>query len=195
MRAFVFYMTFIFCSILSCGNPSEGDENVEDDQNTTTLYGDKNFVFPILSENAKTFTMHWGAYEDFEDEAKNINGSTVEALRDKTERLILRIDSLTKKVPDTLKTNPIVSRLMVSKTRASLLHQEVRKVHIDTAKLQIQIHEMNLATSNLIMQIDEKFKKDAIDFQQKDEEKKELEKQQKFIDSVYRAELKDNKSE
>lgn len=193
MKLLTLYISGIFLLIISCGNPSEVIEDQQEVVDTTTLYGDKRFVFPDLSENAKVYITKWGAFEDFEAEAKNINGSTIEGLLDRSERLISRIDSLTKKVPDTLKTQAIVSRVMVTKTRASLLHQEVRKSRIDSARLQVQIDEMNMATKNLIVQINEKFLKDAIYLQRKDDEKKELEKQKRFLDSVYKAELEDSK--
>ena len=192
MRLLILYVTAIFLFVISCGNPSEVIDDQQEVVDTTTLYGDKRFVFPDLSQNAKVHITKWGAFEDFEAEAKNINGSTIEALRDKSERLISRIDSLTKKVPDTLKTQAIVSRVMVTKTRASLLHEEVRKSRIDSARLENQIDEMNIATKNLIVQINEKFQKDAIYLQRRDDEKKELEKQKRFLDSVYKAELEDS---
>lgn len=193
MKITILCVISLFFMVISCGNPSEEIVIQEEIQVDATLYGNKNFVFPLLSENATEYITQWGAYEDFEGEAKELNGSTVEDLRDKTARLVSRIDSLTKKVPDTLQTQPIVSRVMVAKTRAALLFQEVRKSRIDSSRLQDQINEMNVATKNLIVQINEKFQKDAIDFQRKDDEKKELEKQKRFLDSVYQSELEDQK--
>ncbi len=192
LRTLSFFTCFLI--IVSCGDTLETTEAPQIIVDSTTLYGNKAFVFPLLSENAKSYISQWGAFEDFEVEAKNINGSTVEALRDKSERLISRIDSLTKKVPDTLQTQSIISRVMVAKTRASLLRQEVNKGRIDSLRLQAYLDEMNMATKNLIIQINEKFQKDAIDFQRKDDEKKELEKQKRFLDSVYKSELQDKKA-
>lgn len=191
-----FFLSFItiFYLIISCKNPSEEVETNQENIETTILFGDNDFIFPTLSENAKVYSMQWGAFEDFEIEAKSINGSTVEGLRAKTERLINRLDSITKKVPDTLNTTPIISRVMVTKTRAMLLQQEVLKTNIDSAKLQLQIREMNMAASNLITQINEKFLKDAIDFQRIDSEKKEIESQKRLMDSIFKAEIEDNKS-
>lgn len=191
MKITILSVISLFFMAISCGNPSEDIEVQEEIKVDATLYGNKNFVFPLLSKDANEYITKWGAFEDFEGEAKQINGSTVEDLRDKTARLVSRIDSLTKKVPDTLQTQPIVSRVMVAKTRAALLFQEVRKSRIDSSTLQDQINEMNIATQNLIVQINEKFQKDAIDFQRKDDEKKEVEKQKRFLDSVFQSELND----
>lgn len=191
MKLCIFPFLACFFIVVSCGDASETNEVPQVVIDSTTLYGNKAFVFPSLSANAKIYISEWGAFEDFETEAKSINGITIEVLRDKSERLISRIDSLTKKVPDTLQTQSIVSRVMVAKTRASLLRQEVNKARIDSFRLQTYLNEMNMATKNLIVQINEKFQKDAIDFQRKDDEKKELEKQKRFLDSVYKSELQD----
>jgi phenylalanyl-tRNA synthetase alpha subunit len=194
MKIFFLSIITLFFSVVSCGNPSEEIQTTRENIETTVLFGEKNFVFPNLSENAKVYTMQWGAFEDFEIEAKSINGSTVDGLRAKSTRLINRLDSITKKVPDTLNTKSIISRVMVTKTRALLLLQEVQKTNIDSARLQLQIKEMNNAAKHLIIQINEKFLKDAIDFQRVDSEKKEIESQKRLLDSIFKLEMEDNKS-
>ncbi len=193
MKLFFPSLIAIFLSLASCGNSSEEIETTQENIETTIIFGEKNFVFPNLSEAAKNYGMQWGAFEDFEIEAKSLNGSTIDGLRAKTTRLINSLDSISKKVPDTLNTKPIVSRLMVAKTRAMLLQQEVQKRNIDSARLQLQIKEMNNAAKNLIIQINEKFLKDAIDFQRIDSEKKEIENQKRLMDSIFKQEIKDKK--
>ena len=194
MKLFFLYLITISISLASCGNSSEELETIQENIETTIIFGEKNFVFPNLSENAKNYGMQWGAFEDFEIEAKSLNGSTIDGLRTKSTRLINSLDSITKKVPDTLNTKPITSRVMVAKTRAMLLSEEVQKTNIDTTRLQLQIKEMNNAAKNLIIQINEKFLKDAIDFQRIDNEKKEIESQKRLMDSIFKQEIKDNKS-
>ena len=49
----------------------------------------------------------------------------------------------------------------------------------------------NALSDDLCSEIIEKFEKDAIDMQRLDDEKKEVEKQRRFLDSVYEAELQD----
>jgi hypothetical protein len=77
------------------------------------------------------------------------------------------------------------------KTRVYLLNQELNKSRPDSVKIQLNIAELNTSYTNLIIQINEKFEKDAIDLQRVDDEKKELKKQKRFLDSVYQAELQD----
>ncbi len=191
--SFLFLTALVFCLLLvSCGNASEENSEmhiaVQDLEGT---YGNKEFTVPQLSERALMYVAQWSVYEDFENDAKTISGSTLEKLRNTSERLVQYSDSLSKKIPDTLNNSAISSRLTVVKTRANLLLQEANKSRIDSLKLENAITEMNKAVKNLIVQINEKFQKDAIDLQRKEDEEKELEKQKRFLDSVYKAELKD----
>ena len=182
---------FLCFGIYSCGDPSSETEQTTLQVDTTIRYGQKGIEFPKLSEKTKFQLAQWAVFDDFEMEAITISGSTIEALKVKTERLIIHTDSLAKKIPDTLNTNLVVSRLMVVGTRTKLLHQEVHRARLDSAKIVNHIEEFNNALVNFLRQLNEKFQKDAIDEQRKDDEKKELEKQKRFLDSVYQVELED----
>ncbi len=189
-----FIAVLLCCFLISCRNsPEEISAIPLPQKKDNSLYGNTHFIFPTLTENAKAEVMHWSVFEDFETQAKLINGNTIETIKIKSSYLVTQIDSLVKKIPDTLNTKSIFSRAIVAKTRAHLLNQEVNKAHIDSVRLQEYLTEMNVSVSNLINQINEKFQKDAIDLQRIDNEKQELENQKQFLDSVYKEELKDQK--
>ena len=193
----IFSILFLSFNLISCGNsPEKNTSAVHTKQTPDGLYGDTSFRFPDLSDEAKLKVSHWGAYEDFDLEVKSINGNTIEELQIRTSQLVFHIDSLTKKIPDTLNTRAIYSRMAVVKTRAKLLEQEVNKSRIDSLSVQKSFDKMNTSVKNFIVQINEKFQKDAIDLQRVNNEIQELEKQQQFLDSVYQIELQDknNKS-
>ncbi len=191
---FVFTSLLVSFTIISCGKaPDNNIIQLPSQELTSSLYGNTGFIFPELTTEAKLEITHWGAYEDFDAEAKSINGNSIEELKIKISQLVSHIDSLTKKIPDTLNTRAIFSRVIVVKTRSQLLEQEVNKSQIDSLQLQNYFDEMNISVKNLIIQINEKFQKDAIDLQRIDNEKQELEKQQRFLDSVYEVELQDKK--
>lgn len=156
-------------------------------------FGIKNYNFPTINPEAQNYVNSWAVFEDFKGEVKAINGTTFTKLKTNSEQLVARLDSLSKKLPDTLVTNAIFSRLIVAKTRAAMLQQHIQSVRPDSAAIQQSIQEMNVATTNLIIQINQKFLKDAIDVQRKDNEEKEVELQQKKIDSLINAEIKDRK--
>jgi hypothetical protein len=188
------FITGFFFLLMSCEEAAETTVVAEkSEQKEGVRYGYQDFIFPEFSERAREEVAQWSVFEDFEFEAKTVNGNTIEALRDKSERLMVHTDSLGKKLPAPLFTNPIYSRFNVVNSRVHLLHQEVRKASIDSIQLQQYIQELNIAVKNLIIQINEKFQKEDIDLERKEDEEKELQKQKRFLDSVYRAELQDKK--
>ncbi|GEQ84747.1 hypothetical protein ULMS_02550 [Patiriisocius marinistellae] len=179
----------------SCENiENQNEENSQNQNLENTFFGNKTYQFPLISPEAINYVSDWAVFEDFRTEAFEINGNNINQLKAGSERLVARVDSLIKKIPDTLDTQQIYSRVLVVKTRASLLFQEVNRVEVDSISVQQHISEMNIATSNLITQINGKFEKDAIDFERTDNEKKELELQKKKADSIFKAELKDNQN-
>lgn len=200
MWLFYFFMKFnIFIFILagflfSCGNSSEENQNQKPTNDGSIIFGSKEYTFPALSAPAKEQAVHWGVLEDFFVEAKNINGSNYEALRTGSERMREYSDSLFKNIPDTLNTKSINSRLLVLKTRTELLFQTSHQSIMDSSKIQNSVKEMNLAVNNLIVQLNEKFQKDNIDFQRKDDEDMELKKQKSYRDSIMNLELQDKKN-
>lgn len=189
MKFIIPLLSFVLLTI-SCGNSEE--KQVEAPNNDASiLFGNKNFEFPELSSPAREQAIHWGILEDFVTEAKNANGSNYQDLRNRSELLKQYSDSLLKKIPDTLNTKPITSRLFVLKTRSELLFQSANQAKIDSLKLENSIEEMNMALKNLIVQLNEKFQKDAIDFQRKDNERNELKQQKRSKDSIMNLELQD----
>ena len=194
---FSFYISFLILNfgMVSCGDSNEKSQSeIQTTNNSSTLFGNQKFVFPELSDKAKIYVSNWAVYDDFEKEVKTLNGNTIEVLLNKSELLVSHLDSLSKNIPDTLFNQAILSRVIVVKTRINLLHQELKKSKIDSIQLQNYMNEMNASVSNLIIQINEKFQKDAIDLKRVEDEKKELENQKRFLDSVYKIELQDKKN-
>lgn len=194
---FSFYISFLILNfgMVSCGDSNEKSQSeIQTTNNSSTLFGDQKFVFPELSDKAKIYVSNWAVFDDFEKEVKTLNGNTIEVLLNKSELLVSHLDSLSKNIPDTLFNQAILSRVIVVKTRINLLHQELKKSKIDSIQLQNYMNEMNASVSNLIIQINEKFQKDAIDLKRVEDEKKELENQKRILDSVYQIELQDKKN-
>lgn len=181
--------------VVSCGD-TQNESALSNEQETglNETYGNPAFKFPKISTSAETYLNDWTVFADFRAEAIAINGSNLTTLKNRSEFLVSRLDSLIKKIPDTLDTQPVYSRLLVAKTRAALLQQLANKVKIDESEIDNGVYEMNLATTNLIVQINEKFEKDAIDSQRTDNEKKERELQKKKMDSILRVERQDLKN-
>lgn len=189
-----FIILFVLFTIpFACKNATDENQTKDKVYDSSIVFGNKSYPFQELSAPAKEQAMHWGIMEDFLSETKKMNGSNYEALRNHSERLREYTDSLFKKIPDTLNTNPINSRLLVLKTRADLLYQIAHQSNIDSLKLQNSIEKLNVALNNLILQLNGKFQKDNIDSQRKADEETELKKQKRFTDSVYKTEMADKK--
>ncbi|MCG2420279.1 hypothetical protein K8089_14725 [Aequorivita sp. F47161] len=190
---FIIPLLIVIAFAFSCGNSSEENKTETPNNDASIIFGDKNYAFPQLSEPAKKQAVHWGVLEDFLAEAKNANGNNYQDLRNRSERLQEYADSLYKKIPDTLDTKPIHSRLLVLKTRTALLFQASHQATIDSLKVENSLKEMNWAVKDLIVQLNEKFQKDKIDFLRKEDEENELKKQQRAKDSIINLELQDKK--
>ena len=193
MKFFIPLLMFVGF-VFSCGNASEENQKQTPTNDASIIFGDKNYNFPTLSPPAKEQAVRWGVLEDFLAEAQNANGSNYQDLRNRSERLREYADSLFSNIPDTLNTKPIHSRLMVLKTRTALLFQASHQATIDSLKVQQSLEEMNEAVNNLIVQLNEKFQKDKIDFSRKEDEDKELKQQQRYKDSIINLELQDKKN-
>jgi len=172
------YLFLFSLLIFACGKSSEEAKKKLSTQNyNLSTYGDTLFIVPSLPDNVRAEVIQWGAFEDFEEQAKTINGITLEMLKNKSNRMVSHIDSIMKKIPDTLNTPIIYSRLLVVKTRTHLLNQEARKVHLDSISLEKKLIDLNISVKNLFVQINEKLEKDQIDLQRNNNEKIEIESQ------------------
>ena len=172
------YLFLFSLLIFACGkSPEETIKNLSTQNYNLSTYGDTLFIVPSLPDNVRSEVIQWGAFEDFEEQAKTINGITLEMLKNKSNRMVSHIDSILKKIPDTLNTPIIYSRLLVVKTRTHLLNQEARKVHLDSISLEKKLIDLNISVKNLFVQINEKLEKDQIDLQRNNNEKIEIESQ------------------
>ena len=172
------YLFLFSLLIFACGkSPEETTQNLSTQNYNLSTYGDTLFIVPSLPDNVRSEVIQWGAFEDFEEQAKTINGITLEMLKNKSNRMVSHIDSILKKIPDTLNTPIIYSRLLVVKTRTHLLNQEARKVHLDSISLEKKLIDLNISVKNLFVQINEKLEKDQIDLQRNNNEKIEIESQ------------------
>ncbi len=192
MKALAYLVLFIFLSI-SCGN-AEIEENTEQSvASDSTVFGLKKFNFPVLRPNVKEVMANWSVYNDFQQEATTLHKLDLDQLKTKSGKLVSFTDSLSKSIPDTLFTDAIRSRLIIVRTRASLLNQEANKNNYKDSIIEIHISETNTAIKNFMVQLNEKIQKDAVDRARIENEKKELEKQKRYLDSIYQLELEDTR--
>lgn len=176
-------------------NVANRETTIETLQDTQTRYGSNMITFIPLTTEAQEAVQQWSVFEDFQENAAALKNQTASSLQVKTEQIQRQTDSLLKQVPTILDTRPIVERLILVHTRVRLMHQEVHSSRLDSVRLERSLDEFSIAAQNLLVQINGKFNKNRIDNELRDIEKKELEKQQRFLDSVYQQELKDNSAQ
>ena len=178
-------------ALVSCNTKEDISVKNINIQDSISLYGVKQYNLPQFSTLVKENIAQWAAFDDFENELTLFHNIKLEALKKNSERLLNATDSILKTIPDTLHTNSIYARLLVAKTRVAILHQEVQKTKVDSATVERYLQEMYTATDNLVLDINEKLERDTSGFKKIEEEELERQKQKRFQDSVFKAELRD----
>ncbi|MGI9593838.1 MAG: hypothetical protein ACR2MH_04500 [Patiriisocius sp.] len=139
----------------------------------TLLFGWQDARLPEFSKSSENYISQWPVFEDLMTEVLAINQASLKTIQQRSHSLVSRMDSLAKNIPDTLNTQPIYARIVVTKTRAALVKQIANKSRLDSLAIEQAISQMNLATANLIIQINEKFEKDTQDNRVKNNELQE----------------------
>ena len=193
-REFLFFSSLCLLFVVSCIDSQQVATQTKIDQVTDSkLFGQADAMLPDFSESSENYISQWPVFDDLITEVLAINQASLTTIQQRSNLLVSRMDSLTKKIPDTLNTQPIYSRVIITKTRAAIVKQVANKVRLDTLQMQKAIMQMNLATANLIIQINEKFEKDTQDNSVKNNELKEKQVLKKRLDSVYKTSAQNNK--
>jgi len=177
IRAFLYFSGIcIFLVVLSCKDNQPADSTTNTKQITDIkLFGNPDAMLPDFSQSSENYISQWPVFDDLITEVLAINQASLKTIQQRSNILVSRMDSLTKNIPDTLNTQPIYARVIVTKTRAAIVKQVANKSRLDTLAMQQAISQMNLATANLIIQINEKFEKDTQDNTVKNNELQEQE--------------------
>lgn len=161
MRQLIFFL-IIITLLFACKNSDPEAEEPKSKEFVSYVFGEKNYTFPEFSDLTEEEVKHWGVLKDLLQEIKNIYGADYLELQSRSENILQYTDSVVNSVPEKLNSNSINSRLLVLKTRAALLYESSYQGSIDTFKMQNSIRELNKATTNLILQFNEKVQKDEI---------------------------------
>ncbi len=193
-REFLFFSSICLLFVVSCiDSPRAANQNKIDQVTDSKLFGQADAMLPDFSDSSENYISQWPVFDDLITEVLAINQASLTTIQQRSNLLVSRMDSLTKNIPDTLNTRPIYSRVIITKTRAAIVKQVANKGKLDTLEMQKAIMQMNLATANLIIQINEKFEKDTQDNSVKNNELKEKQVLKKRLDSVYKPSAEINK--
>ena len=174
-HAFNFFLSICLLTVvLSCTENRHSTSQTTPVQiSDTLLFGWQDAKLPEFSESSENYISQWPVFEDLMTEVLAINQASLKTIQQRSHSLVSRMDSLAKNIPDTLNTQPIYARIVVTKTRAALVKQIANKSRLDSLAIEQAISQMNLATANLIIQINEKFEKDTQDNRVKNNELQE----------------------
>ena len=193
-RELLFFSSICLLFVVSCIDSQQTATQTKTDQVTDSkLFGQADAMLPDFSESSENYISQWPVFDDLITEVLAINQASLTTIQQRSNLLVSRMDSLTKNIPDTLNTQPIYSRVIITKTRAAIVKQVANKGRLDTLEIQKAIKQMNLATANLIIQINEKFEKDTQDNTVKNNELKEKQVLKIRLDSFYKTSAQNNK--
>ncbi len=181
-------MLFIVVGTACNGQAQQQSPDANQTKDTTQVYGSSAIQLPRWVGGAQIIADNWAIFNDFEEELIALNTVALAELRSRTERLITFADSLSKTLPDTLKNQPITSRILVLDTRVKLLDQAAHSDRATDSVIHNCFLELNASLGNLKIQINEKLLKDRIDADRKENEATELKKQREILDSIAAAE-------
>lgn len=194
-REFIFFTSIcLLFVVVSCIDSQQAASQTKTEQVTDAkLFGQPDAMLPDFSESSENYISQWPVFDDLITEVLAINQASLKTIQQRSNLLVSRMDSLTRNIPDTLNTQPIYARVIITKTRAAIVKQEANKGRLDTLAMQQAISQMNLATANLIIQINEKFEKDTQDNKVKNNELQEKEVLKKQVYSGYKSSTDNNK--
>lgn len=121
------------------------------------------FTDYALSTKGENEVANWGKYQELAIQVGYLRKADLSFFNGDKKLLEGFIDSLKLNIPDTLKTNPIVSRTTIVETTLMRLNENLTLDNIsDSLKLQ-SVKEVLVAFSNLNYQINKKLEKDYYD--------------------------------
>ncbi len=159
-------LTVFFVLMISCGDDNSSsdvvDQELSDKKEIITTKAIENFKFSdyVLSTNGEKVVTNWDKYQELAIQVSYLKKADLSFFNGDKALLKGFTDTLKLNIPDTLKTNPIISRTVVVETTLLRLNENLTLDNIsDSLKLQ-SVKEVLVAFSNLNYQINKKIEKD-----------------------------------
>ncbi|NBT88573.1 MAG: hypothetical protein EBT51_09765 [Flavobacteriaceae bacterium] len=160
---FVFLIGLLTLHMLNaCKEQNKESDSIELVE-VVQFYCQTPFKFPLLTPEAQEIITDWPVFKDFRRISQNLVNIPLEDLKFRSNNLRLQTDSLSVTVPQTLESPIINARLLVVKTRISLLNQEAKKSTPDSTVIEKRLLELHQSIDEFILHINEKIEKDRLD--------------------------------
>ena len=154
---------------MSCNGEQKSSDNEEQDslvrQEVITTRAIENFKYTdyVLSSNGEKVVANWDKYQELAIQVSYLRKADLSFFNGDKALLKGFVDTLKLKIPDTLQTNPIISRTVIMETSLLRLNENLILDNIkDSLKLE-SVKEVLVAFSNLNYQINKKLEKDIYD--------------------------------
>jgi hypothetical protein len=167
MRHYPFYF-FLFLTInLGCNNEtsqkSEGKVETSKDLNSITQNDIKSFRFDdyALSNDSKMALENWQKYQELSEQIDYIHKADFSFFMSEKKVLKTFINDFKTEMPETIKTAPIESRIVVLETKLLKFNSLLKLDNVDKVTRLSTVKELLIAMSNLNLQINKKFELEA----------------------------------
>lgn len=166
MKTRFFLLNLLLVLFMSCGDDKKPTADQEDQstlqKEAITVKAIERFKYTdyVLSTNGETVVIDWDKYQELAIQVSYLRKADLSFFNG--DKVLLKgfVDTLKLSIPDTLKTNPIISRTTIVETTLMRLNENLTLDNIpDSLKLQ-SVKEVLVAFSNLNYQINKKIEKD-----------------------------------
>ena len=166
MRKGLAFFSMVFFVLLSCGdNQAAVNENNSESVNqeikiTQRAIEKFDYMDYVLSVNGEKAVMDWEKYQELVIQINYLKKADLSFFNGDKKLLGKFIDSFKVQIPDTLKTNSIVSRTVIVETSLLRLNENLTLENIDGGLKLEGVKEVLVAFSNLNYQINKKLERD-----------------------------------
>ena len=162
-------LTMFSIIVISCGDGQGTTETIEkttkNQKNIITVKAIENFEYIdyALSSKAEEATAKWEKYQEMANQIRYLKKADLSFFNGEKKLLKTTIDEFTATVPEQLRTNPILSRIVIVETTLLKLNENLRLDNIDEHLKLMSVKDVLVAFANLNYQINKKLEFDIYD--------------------------------
>ncbi len=169
MKIGLFVLNILCFILISCGDDKTATEVVEAENNgqklSITSKAIENFDYTdyALSADSEKALANWEKYQELAIQISYLKKADLSFFNGDKELLRKFINEFKATTPETLRTNPIVSRTVILETTFLKLNENLTLDNIGGRVKLLTIKEVLVAFSNLNFQINKKLERDVYD--------------------------------
>ena len=171
MKRTILYLIILLLSIAGCDEPKDSEVNditSEKQQKEVLKINEKTiddfeYTDYVLSSEVEKIVANWEKYQELAIQINYLKKADLSFFNGEVELLTEFIEDFKTKIPKTLETNPIVSRVAIVETSLLNLNANLTLDNIETSEKLESIKAVLVAFSNLNFQMNKKLERDIYD--------------------------------